>query len=190
MLAAGKQRAVFLDRDGVINVSPSDGFVRSIEQFVFIPGSREAIADLARHGFRLIVVSNQSGVGQGVYTSQALDEITDTMTRAIRQAGGRLDGVYYCVHQPTAGCRCRKPGPGLIERAVSDWLIDLPHSYIIGDDARDIVLGHTVGCRTVLVLSGKTTSDAVKNLLKPPARVCENLRAAADWILGDSGVRP
>jgi len=175
--------AIFLDRDGVINVSPGQGYVRSWSEFAFLAESREAIRDLSQAGYRLFIISNQSGVGQGLYTHDALNDLTTRMLAAIHHAGGKIDAVMYCTHQETDRCACRKPQRGLIDQIRRQHAVDLAGSYVIGDDSKDIVLGQTIGCRTVLVLSGRTPSGAAAQLQPPPDYLCQDLRAAADWIL-------
>lgn len=176
-------RAIFLDRDGVINACPPERYLRRWSEFSFLPGSCEAIRALSRSAYRLLVISNQSGVGQGLVSRQALDEITRRMIAAIRAQGGRIDGVLYCPHRETDGCDCRKPRRGLIDQADRQHPLDLPHSVIIGDDPNDLALGRAVGCRTVLVLSGRTPPEVAARLAPPPDHLCRDLQAAARWIL-------
>lgn len=177
------KRAVFLDRDGVINVSPGQGYVRSWAEFAFLPGALEALRDLTQTGFQLFVVSNQSGVAHGFYTESALNEITTRMRAAVKQAGGQLTAIRYCLHAPDAQCDCRKPKRGLIDQITRRHPVDLARSYLIGDDAKDIALGQAVGCRTVLVLSGRTRPEMVGAITPPPDQVCRDLREAAEWIV-------
>ena len=174
---------VFLDRDGVINRSPGTGYVTQWEAFEFLPGSLEAIRDLTQAGHPLVVVSNQSGVGQGFCTRESLDTITRRMHDAIRDAGGALTGVFYCLHRPDEGCACRKPARGLVDQACREHSMDPARSYLVGDDAKDMLLGHAVGCRTILVLSGRTRAEEVPQWPIIPAQVCRDLREAAAWIL-------
>lgn len=175
--------AVFLDRDGVINVSPRHQYVRSWEEFAFLPGSLKALQELTQAGFRLIVVSNQQGVAKEAYTQEALDDITTRMKAAVREAGGRLDAVLYCTHADETQCPCRKPRRGLIDQACQRYPIDLKRSFVIGDDPKDIALGQAVGCTTLLVFSGRTPPEMVSSIAPPPDHCCQDLRAAADWIL-------
>ncbi len=179
--------AVFLDRDGVINASPGTGYVRSWEEFAFLPGTLEAIRDLHRAGFRLVVVSNQRGIAQRLYSQAAVEEITTRMTAAVMEAGGALDAVFYCAHLETAGCACRKPQRGMIDQACARYPTDLSRSFMVGDDLKDILLGQATGCRTILVLSGRTGPEAPATWARLPDQICQDLRAAADWILAQAG---
>ncbi len=149
----------------------------------------EAIRDLTRAGFPMVVVSNQSGVGQGLYPLDALEAITRRMVEAVTHAGGALADVLYCLHRPDEGCPCRKPARGLIDQACRTHPIDLPRSFVVGDDPKDITLGRAVGCRTVLVLSGRTPATAVPQWPDAPDHVCRDLREAAGWILARQAAR-
>ena len=178
-----KKRAVFLDRDGVINVSPGGGFVTDWKQFRFLPGVPKALRILKERRWMVIVVSNQSGVGRGIMTKGKLEEITWQMQEAVSQAGGRINAVYYCIHHPEDDCSCRKPKIGLLKRAARKFSIDLKRSFVIGDDERDILMGHRAGCCTVLVLSGKQTRRTIKRLSVSPHRVASTLLQAVRWIV-------
>ncbi len=159
---AAKSRAVFLDRDGVINamwMDPEHGTVDSPanpDQFQLLPGVPEAIRRLRRLGFRIVVVSNQPGIAKGKMAPHLLDAITRKMQDELRSAGASLDGVYYCLHHPQAAlpayrrnCECRKPQPGLLRRATEELGIDLGGSYLIGDGLNDVQAGRAVGCTTI-----------------------------------------
>lgn len=163
-----QSRAVFLDRDGVINAyvynsefgtvdSPS-----SPDEFTFCKGAAEAIADLNRLGFLTIVVSNQPGIAKGKYTHSLLEKVTSKMKTGVAACGGRLDGIYYCLHHPEAAvgelrtrCECRKPRPGLILRAAGDFGIDLSESIMIGDGITDVEAGVAAGTRTIFIGQAK-----------------------------------
>ncbi|MBI4227228.1 MAG: HAD family hydrolase [Candidatus Omnitrophica bacterium] len=175
--------AIFLDRDGVINRSPGPGYVTRWEEFAFLPGSLTAIQALTHAGWPLFIISNQRGAAQGLYTRAALDEITAAMVAEIARMGGAIAGVLYCLHDDADRCGCRKPARGLIDQACRMRPVDLTRSYVIGDDLKDIVLGRAVGCRTILVLSGRTAADAVKQWPVAPDRICRDLEDAASWIL-------
>lgn len=146
-----KNRAILLDRDGVINamwLEHEHGTVDSPanpDQFQLLPGVPEAIRRLRRLGFRIVVVSNQPGIAKGKMAPHLLDAITSEMENRLRLAGASLDGVYYCLHHPEAvlpayrqSCECRKPQPGLLRRAAKELGIDLGRSYMIGDGLNDI----------------------------------------------------
>lgn len=157
-----KNRAVFLDRDGVINamwVDPEHGTVDSPAhpgQFQLLAGVPEAIRRLRRLGFRIVVVSNQPGIAKGKMAPHLLDAITRKMQGELRLAGASLDGVYYCLHHPEAllptyreKCDCRKPRPGLLDQAANELEIHLGRSYMIGDGLNDVQAGRAAGCRTI-----------------------------------------
>lgn len=159
------------------------------EEFLFLPGSVEAIRDLTRAGLLLMIVSNQSGVGQGLQSQGSLATITTRMRDAITLAGGTITAVFYCPHREDERCACRKPARGLIDQACRAHPIDLTRSYVIGDDLKDIALGRAVGCRTILVLSGRTPAEAVPQLPTTPDHVCRDLHEAAAWILAQQAAR-
>ncbi|MGE5740569.1 MAG: D-glycero-beta-D-manno-heptose 1,7-bisphosphate 7-phosphatase [Candidatus Aminicenantes bacterium RBG_16_66_30] len=147
------KNAVFLDRDGVINRDRPDS-VKSWEEFEFLPGVLEAFRLLARGPHRIIIVSNQSAIGRGLVSREAVDKIHALMIEAVRGVGGRIDAVYYCPHRPDEDCPCRKPRPGLLLRAARELDIDLPASWLIGDDLRDLESAVAAGVRPVLVRTG------------------------------------
>ena len=201
------QRAVFLDRDGVINAYACDREFGTIdsparpEEFVLLPGAAEATARLKREGFLIIVVSNQPGIAKGRFTPALLESVTERMKGLVGEAGGVLDAVYYCPHHPEGSveayrqqCECRKPGQGLFLQAASEWGIDLSHSYTVGDGVVDIVAGRAVGTRTIYVgprkcyLCSELTSRDAR-----PDGVAASLEEATDLICNwekGRGVRP
>lgn len=145
--------AVFLDRDGVINYNRED-YVKSWEEFEFLPGSLEALRLLAALRVPLLIVTNQSAVGRARLTLAGLETIHQRMLSAIRQAGGRIDAIYLCPHAPAAACRCRKPSPQMLLRAAQDWRIDLARSIFIGDSAGDLLTALAAGVQPLLVHTG------------------------------------
>lgn len=147
-------RALFLDRDGVINENRPD-YVTKPEQFRFLPGALDALVALAASSFRVVVVTNQSAVGRGYMTAGTLDDIHGRMLDRVRAAGGRIDAIYACPHRPAEGCVCRKPGSELLDRAARQLGIDLPASLLIGDAASDVQAALAAGCRPILVLTGR-----------------------------------
>jgi histidinol-phosphate phosphatase family protein len=179
----GKRGAIFLDRDGVINACPAGRYVTKWQEFRFLPGVLDALWDLRCHRQIVIVASNQSGVGRGVMTAGQLAVLTRQMLKAIREAGGRVHAVYTCPHHPEAGCLCRKPRPGLLFQAARRFAIDLKRSFVVGDDGTDILMGKSVGCRTVLVLSGRQSRVTAKRLPVAPDRIAADLPRAVRWIL-------
>jgi D-glycero-D-manno-heptose 1,7-bisphosphate phosphatase len=146
--------AIFLDRDGVIVENRAD-YVKSIAEVQFLPGALSALAQAARLDGPIVVVTNQSAVGQGLLTQPDLAAITAHIQQAIRAAGGRVDGWYVCPHRPEADCTCRKPKPGLLLAAAADWHIDLPASVMIGDAVSDVLAGQAAGAQAILVRTGR-----------------------------------
>jgi D-glycero-D-manno-heptose 1,7-bisphosphate phosphatase len=181
---------IFLDRDGVINEDPmvcstDREYVTGWEYFHFLPGAIEAIRDLTRAGYKVVILSNQAGVGKGVYSKERLDGITKKMLSRIEENGGRIHSVQYCIHRKEDACDCRKPKTGLFTRALKGAKIDFSKAYFVGDTKRDIEAGNKIGCKTVLVLSGKT-KEAKENLgwdIAPDV-VKKDLKEAVEFILG------
>jgi D-glycero-D-manno-heptose 1,7-bisphosphate phosphatase len=144
------RRAAFLDRDGVINVDP--GYVHRIEDFEFVAGSLEACRELVRRGWLLVVATNQSGIGRGLYTAQQFQQVTDWMRGRFERSGAPLAGVYYCPHHPTDAtdgfqvrCDCRKPRPGMLLAAARDLSLDLGQSMMFGDKCEDLLAAQAAG---------------------------------------------
>ncbi len=176
-------KLIILDRDGVIN-HDSASYIKSPAEWKPIPGSLEAIALLNQAGYRVLVATNQSGIGRGLFDMATLNAIHDKMHRALGLAGGRIDGIFYCPHAQDAGCACRKPKPGLLEEIGRRFGVSLDGVPFIGDSLRDIEAALAVGAQPVLVLTGKgkktrkeggfpentpvhaDLSEAVRNLLQ------------------------
>ncbi len=146
-------KLVILDRDGVIN-HDSEDYIKTPEEWQPLPGSLSAIAALNAAGFRVVVVSNQSGIGRGLFTETEFGQIQQKMMSAVQAAGGEIAGFYYCPHRPDDGCDCRKPRPGLLERVKADLDISLAGIPLIGDKITDVELARCVGARPILVLTG------------------------------------
>lgn len=140
---------IFLDRDGTLN--PDHGYIRSPDQYELFPGVPQALAKLKQAGARLIVVTNQSGVGRGLLAIEELDVIHQKLRLLLQEAGVSLDGIYFCPHHPDERCDCRKPSTGMIDQAQRDGAVDLSRSYLIGDKARDMELAARIGARGILV---------------------------------------
>ncbi len=147
-------KLVILDRDGVIN-HDSAAYIKSPEEWKPISGSLEAIALLNQAGYRVLVATNQSGVGRGLFDMATLNAIHDKMHRALSLVGGRVDGIFYCPHTQDAGCACRKPRPGLLDEIARRFGVSLEGVPFIGDSLRDLQAGAAVGAQPVLVLTGK-----------------------------------
>ncbi|MFC1674356.1 D-glycero-beta-D-manno-heptose 1,7-bisphosphate 7-phosphatase [Candidatus Omnitrophota bacterium] len=177
-------KAILLDRDGVINQYPGDTrYVTSWDEFVFLPGAKEAIAVLHKNNFKVIVVSNQAGVSKGLYTQEALDSITRKMSAAVESAGGTIDAVYYCTHRNEDHCPCRKPKPGLLITAAKEQAFDLAETFFVGDTIRDVKTARAAGCKSVLVLSGKEKEENKKDWQVNPDLVFSDLYEAVKHII-------
>lgn len=173
------RRAVFLDRDGTLNVRPPEHqYVTSADGFTWIPGAREGLARLAQAGYALTVVSNQRGVGRGLVTHTVLREIEERIQRDLADQGCAIERFRYCFHGDEDDCECRKPRPGMIVQLADELDLDLGASWVIGDAPSDVEAGRAAGCRTALV--GGAHADA--DLLAP------SLAAASDAIA--TGVQP
>lgn len=181
-----KQAAVFLDRDGTLNHDP--GYLGDAREFRFLPGAVEAVKRLKDAGYRVFVVSNQSGIARGFFGVDDLRRIHDRMAAGLRQKGVTLDGIYYCPHHPDAQCPCRKPSPGMVLDAAAHYEIDLKRSYFVGDRHSDIETGKNAGCGTILVLTGAGgETHATLDADRFPDHIATDLSAAADWILSRVG---
>jgi D-glycero-D-manno-heptose 1,7-bisphosphate phosphatase len=154
-------KLVILDRDGTIN-HDSDQHIKSPAEWKPIKGSLEAIARLTQAGWRVVVATNQSGIGRGLFDMATLNAIHDTMHRAVHQAGGRIDAIFFCPHAGDANCECRKPKPGMLLEIARRMNVQLDGVSMVGDSLRDLQAAAAAGARPVLVLTGKgrKTRDA------------------------------
>lgn len=185
-------KAVFLDRDGTLNEEV--GYVNHIQRFILLPRVGESIRLLNQHGWKAVVVSNQSGVARGYFPESLVHQVHDKMQDLLTREGAHLDGIYYCPHHPEVGvppyrqtCRCRKPGTGMIEEAVKAFGLDCSQSYVVGDRGVDIELAGQLGAKAILVLTGygRGEWEYRKNEWKgKPDFVAEDLFEAVQWILG------
>jgi len=182
----GKKRAVFLDRDGTINVEVQ--YLSDVADFQFIPGVPWALKRLKDAGFLLVVVTNQSGIGRGYYDEAALESIHDHMHADLASYGIAIDACYFCPHHPEHAtgeyrqeCDCRKPLPGMLQQAAQDLDIDLASSYMIGDKLADVEAGINAGCTSLMVLTGYGSSHVSQ--LPEGVNAYSDLQTAADAIL-------
>lgn len=186
-MASRRNKAIFLDRDGVINKDPESinkyKYVTRRGEFVFLPGAKKAVRKLTEAGYAVYIISNQAGVGKGYFTMEDLRSVNGYMTGEIRKAGGRITAAYYCPHRKEDDCRCRKPKAGLFRKALKRGAMDLKMTYFIGDNVRDVQAGRAIGCRTILVLSGKTKKRDVAKLDVKPDHVKRDLLDAVEFIL-------
>ena len=155
-------KLIILDRDGVIN-EDSDGYIKTVDEWVPIPGSIKAIARLSQAGYTVVVATNQSGIGRGYYDVATLDAMHARMRELVAAQGGEMGGIFYCPHGPDDGCDCRKPLPGLIDQIVTEYG-DVTGAPLIGDSLRDLQAGIARHCQPVLVLTGKGQKTLDKGL--------------------------
>ncbi|MBU3651820.1 MAG: D-glycero-beta-D-manno-heptose 1,7-bisphosphate 7-phosphatase [Limnohabitans sp.] len=179
-------KLVILDRDGTIN-QDRDDYVKSPEEWVPLPGALEAIARLNHAGWRVVVASNQSGLGRGLFDVATLNAMHAKFYKLLAAAGGRVDAVFYCPHGPEESCHCRKPQPGLFEQIRDRYGMELKGVPAVGDSLRDLQAGAAAGCDPHLVLTGK--GEALRDQPVPahfPAgtRAHADLSAFVDWLLG------
>jgi D-glycero-D-manno-heptose 1,7-bisphosphate phosphatase len=175
-----ENRYVLLDRDGVIN-HDSDEFIKSPEQWLPIEGSLEAIALLNEHGYKVVVITNQSGLARGLLDAETLEKIHAKMQRMAAEKGGKIDAIYFCPHGPDDSCDCRKPKPGLLKAFADDNHVNLSGIAFIGDSLRDLQAAQAAGASPILVKTGKGRKTLTENPnLDIP--VFENLYDAAKYI--------
>ena len=167
--------AVFLDRDGTI--CEEVGYLNHVSRLQIYPHTAGAIRRLNEAGVPAIVVTNQSGVSRGMFPESLVTEVHRKITEELAASGARLDGFYYCTHSKADECKCRKPLPGLLERAACDHDIDLSRSFVVGDRYGDVELAHAAGGRGVLVLTGYGSGDYEYHRQEWPRQ--------PDWVLPD-----
>ena len=175
-------KLIILDRDGVINFD-SDHFIKSPDEWKPIPGSLEAIGRLTREGWRVVVATNQSGLARGLFEMATLNAIHAKMHRAVAQAGGRIEAVFYCPHAADMNCGCRKPKPGLFTEIAARYSRDLHDVPAVGDSLRDLQAAASVGARPLLVRTGKGEKTLAAGGLPENTPVFANLSEAVDDLL-------
>ncbi len=191
------RRAIIMDRDGT--VCDEVGYVNHVDRVRLLPRSAEAIRAANEAGFQTVVVTNQAGVARGYFAESLVDDVHERVRELLASEGARLDGIYYCPHHPEVGapayrksCRCRKPAPGMLERARDEMGIDLPASYMVGDSVKDLEAGHRAGTTNVLVLTGYGRGELTHQSQAwpvEPDHVADDLLAAVDWILKREATR-
>ena len=170
---AGKS-TVILDRDGVLNKKPAQArYVRSWSEFEWLPGAKEALRLLKEAGYRVIVVSNQAGVGRGEMTKDALRQIHNLLKSETTEAGGEIEAIYYCPHDWDAGCECRKPAPGMLFQAQRDFSLDLTGTVFVGDDERDALAAERAGCRFARISADQPLIRWAELFLKNPVIIAK-----------------
>ena len=175
-------KLVILDRDGVINFDSAQ-FIKSPDEWKPIPGSLEAIARLKQNGYRIVVATNQSGVGRGLFDMDTLNQIHAKMHKAVVAVGGQIDAIFYCPHAADSKCDCRKPKPGMFKRIAETMNVDLKGVPSVGDSLRDLQASAAAGCLPMLVRTGKGPLTLEEGNLPEGTEVFDDLAAAVDWIL-------
>jgi histidinol-phosphate phosphatase family protein len=178
---SARERAIFLDRDGTLNVEVER--VLTPEDFVLVDGAAEAVRRINQSGYRAIVVTNQAIIGRGECDAAALERVHARLNGLLAEAGAHLDALYYCPHYPDGVCNCRKPAPGLVLDAQSDFHLNLKSCWMIGDSVKDIRLARNTGMRVALVRTGKGGSDRTPG--EEPDYTFDTLRDAVEFILQD-----
>ena len=159
-----KLKTVFVDRDGVINQERSD-YVKSISELEIYPNVAKNIKLLKDAGFLVIVITNQSAVNRGIITHEIVSQIHDSIQDHLKKYGTFLDGFYYCPHTPDENCNCRKPKPGLLEKAILELNVDLNSSWMIGDSDSDIEAADSIGCKSIKISNNFSLDNAVEKIL-------------------------
>ncbi|MEE8540698.1 MAG: D-glycero-beta-D-manno-heptose 1,7-bisphosphate 7-phosphatase [Desulfobacterales bacterium] len=178
-------KVVFLDRDGVINRDSPD-YVKSWSEFEFLPGSIEAIRNLTVSGFATILITNQSAVNRRLISDTELQTIHTRMNAALKRRDGHIQDIFFCPHRPDERCACRKPKAGLIHQAQSKYRIDLPQSFMVGDNAKDIECARNAGCGGAILVQSGLGSDAAEILAAQdicPDFISRDLAEAVNWIM-------
>lgn len=173
-----KQKTIFIDRDGTLIEEVN--FLHRVEELRFFSFTNEAIKLLKNNDFRVVVVTNQSGIGRGIYTENDMHSIHEQIQFDLAE---KLDGFYFCPHLPDEGCACRKPNLGMIEQAMRDFEIDFENSWMIGDKILDVELGFNAKIKSALVKTGYG-QDSVEKLVRQPEIIAENLLEAVLQIIG------
>lgn len=180
---------VVLDRDGVIN-RESPAFIRSPAEWLPVPGSIDAIAGLCRAGFTVVVATNQSGVGRGLFSLATLEEIHERMERTVEEAGGHLAGIFFCPHRPEDDCECRKPRAGLMRQIEARFGTSLRGRPAIGDSYRDLEAAWAVDARAMLVRTGNGVTTESRLDPERGVEIFPDLAAAAALLIAENQKRP
>ena len=175
-------KLIVLDRDGVINFD-SASFIKSPAEWKPIPGSLEAIARLHQAGYRVVVATNQSGVGRNLFDMDTLNAIHQKMHQSVAALGGRIEAIFYCPHTAEAKCDCRKPKAGMFERIAGCYNVDMAGVPAVGDSLRDLQAAAAVGAQCYLVLTGKGEKTQAEGNLPPGTKIFPDLDAVVDSLL-------
>lgn len=183
-------KAVFIDRDGTINV---DGpYLSDPNKLKLYPGVVSGIKRLNKNGYKVIIITNQSGLARGFFSRETLEEIHNELKKRLNKGGACIDAIYYCPHHPDDNCECRKPKTVLFEKAIADFGIDTDASYVIGDRTVDVVAGHRICCKTILVPERGKEKQVEQEKSNSPVRPdyeCKRFISAVNWILKGGGLK-
>ncbi|GMR05361.1 MAG: HAD family hydrolase [Thermodesulfobacteriota bacterium] len=182
--AASGTGAVFLDRDGTISMDLPEGYLHKPDDLVLITGAAVAIRRLNGRGVKVIIITNQSGVGRGYFKEEDVQKVNARLEALLSVEGAHIDGIYYCIHRPDEDCSCRKPQSDLVIRAAGEHGVDLARSFVVGDKASDVELAWRSGAKGVLVMTGLGPAELEK-MARRPDHVAPRLIEAVDWILGE-----
>lgn len=174
-------KLIILDRDGVIN-QDSELYIKSPEEWIPIPGSLEAIARLNQWGYRVVVCTNQSGIGRGLFDMDTLNAIHEKMIKAAAHAGGTIDAIFFCPHTNADNCECRKPKPGMLKEIAARYNVSLAGVPVVGDSLRDLESAVAVGAQPILVLTGKGRKTEQDAALPSPTLVFPDLATAVQKL--------
>jgi D-glycero-D-manno-heptose 1,7-bisphosphate phosphatase len=175
-------KLIILDRDGVVNFD-SDQFIKSPDEWKPIPGSLEAIARLNQAGYRVVLATNQSGIGRGLFDMATLNAIHDKMHKALAQVGGRIDALFFCPHAADSKCECRKPKPGMFEEISKRFNMELDGVPAIGDSLRDLQAAVALGAQPILVRTGKGEKTLASGNLPEGTLVFSDLAEAVQHLI-------
>jgi len=176
-------KAVFLDRDGTMTKDAH--YCSRPEDLLLLPNVGEGVSLLNENGFKVAVITNQSGIARGYFNDQILEEIHNKMRRDLARYNASVDAIYYCPHHPDEGCECRKPKPKLAYEAISDLCIDVKQSYFVGDRMMDVQVAKSIGCKSVIIANDLGMGELEKGDISPDY-IATDLKSAAKWIIGDS----
>ncbi|MDP1550150.1 MAG: D-glycero-beta-D-manno-heptose 1,7-bisphosphate 7-phosphatase [Nitrosomonas sp.] len=174
-------KLIILDQTGVINQS-SDAFIKTPEEWIPIPGSLDAIARLTHSGYRVVIATNQSGIGRGLLDMATYNAINDKMYKAVNQAGGRIDAIFFCPHTNADKCSCRKPATGLLDEIMQRYGVNLKNAPAVGDSLKDLQAAAAVGAIPMLVLTGNGQTTRTAKEIPAGTQIFENLAAVADAL--------
>lgn len=182
-----KKKVVFIDRDGVINKDPGGwtkyDYVTKWDEFIFLPNAIEGLKILTREGYDIVIISNQAGISKRYFTMEDLDRINRALTDEAGKHGAGFSRMYYCIHQDSDNCDCRKPKPGLFKKAEKEMSIKVKGNFFIGDTRIDVEAGHSMGMKTILVLSGKSTVKDAEAWSVKPDYIFKDLLEAAKFLV-------